>query len=121
MILLMKRLCEKLWNKLKGYSGQEMTVPQVLPDEIHRYRITFSGIVQGVGFRFEVWRRAEKLGLTGFVQNLSNGDVYSEIQGPENKIRYLIESMKSIPRIQIENMEIEAIDLKEEKEFMPIY
>ena len=117
----MKRMFEKLWNKLNGYSEQEMTVPEFSPDETKRYWIIFKGIVQGVGFRFEIWRRAEKLGLTGFAENLSDGDVYVEIQGAENRIRYLTETMKSIPRIQIEYMEMEEISLKEEKDFKPIY
>lgn len=100
---------------------ESMPVPEFSEDEIRRYRIIFSGIVQGVGFRVEMWQIAKKLGLTGFVENLPNGDVWAQLQGPENKIRYVIDYMKSIPRIHIENMEMIEIDKNEETEFEALY
>ena len=38
-----------------------------------RFRV--SGRVQGVGFRFAACAEARRLGITGWVRNLSNGDV----------------------------------------------
>jgi acylphosphatase len=38
-------------------------------------RFVVSGRVQGVGFRYAACAEAERLGLTGWVRNLSNGDV----------------------------------------------
>jgi len=46
-----------------------------------RRRLAVAGIVQGVGFRPFVWRRATGLGLTGFVSNGPDG-VLIEVQGP---------------------------------------
>ena len=69
---------------------EKMDFPEFPPDVEKRYQIIFSGIVQGVGFRYEAWLIAQKLGLTGFAENLPNGDVRMEIQGPENKIFHLI-------------------------------
>lgn len=91
------------------------------PDEKRRYRIIFSGVVQGVGFRYEVWRLAQKLSLTGFAKNLPSGDVLVEVQGPKNKIFYLIHCMDSIQRIYIENKVMDELPLKEEREFTPVY
>lgn len=48
-----------------------------------RLIFTVSGRVQGVGFRYYVQRLAHAIGLTGFVRNLENGDVYIEAQGAE--------------------------------------
>lgn len=45
-----------------------------------RRRLTITGIVQGVGFRPFVWRRATRLGLSGFVENTPAG-VVVEVQG----------------------------------------
>ena len=106
--------------KLIG-SSLKKELPEFEQDELRRYEIVFSGIVQDVGFRYEMWLMAEKLELTGFVENLPNGDVYAEIQGEKNRIMYLIEYMKAIPRICIENMDIDEMELREEKKFTPIY
>ncbi|HEX7044338.1 MAG TPA: acylphosphatase [Burkholderiales bacterium] len=38
-------------------------------------RFVVSGRVQGVGFRYAACDEAERLGLTGWVRNLPNGDV----------------------------------------------
>ncbi|MFH0948440.1 MAG: acylphosphatase [Elusimicrobiota bacterium] len=40
-----------------------------------RYEITVTGNVQGVGYRYFAVREAQKLKLTGYVRNVSNGDV----------------------------------------------
>lgn len=86
-------------------------------DEIKRYQIIFSGLVQGVGFRYETWGLAKKLGLTGFVKNVADGTVYAEIQGQKNKIAYLVECLKLIPRIHIEQVESKEMELKQETDF----
>ncbi|NDC64920.1 MAG: hypothetical protein EBZ59_13295, partial [Planctomycetia bacterium] len=50
-----------------------------------RKRLSIHGVVQGVGFRPFVWRRASRLGLVGWVENDSTG-VTAEIQGPSDRI-----------------------------------
>ena len=60
---------------------------------------------------------AQRLGLGGFVQNMPDETVYAEIEGQKVKILFLIEQMKSIPRIQITNVEINEMGLKNESEF----
>jgi acylphosphatase len=52
-----------------------------------RAEIIVNGLVQGVGFRYFVFRLAEKLGLKGYVQNLYSGEVLSVVEGE----KYLIE------------------------------
>lgn len=93
-------------------SIEKLNFPEFPPDEDRRYKIIFSGIVQGVGFRYESWLIAE---------NLASGDVYMEVQGPKNKIFYLIKCLESIKRISINHKKIDELPLKEETEFKPIY
>ena len=50
-----------------------------------RKRVSISGVVQGVGFRPFVWRRASGLGLVGWVENDSLG-VTAEVQGPADRV-----------------------------------
>ena len=43
--------------------------------DLQRRIVHFQGRVQGVGFRYAACDEAERLGLTGWVRNLPNGDV----------------------------------------------
>lgn len=88
---------------------QRSTLPNFPPDRLCRYRIIFSGRVQHVGFRMESAQLADRLGLTGFCENLPNGDVLGEFQGPENRIRFLVFFTESLKRIVIEQKTVEEI------------
>jgi len=64
-------------------------------EEIH---IRVAGVVQGVGFRYFVYRKAEGLGLTGFVRNLEDGSVEIFAQGPRGLLEELLVQVKTGPR-----------------------
>ncbi|HEX9905146.1 MAG TPA: acylphosphatase [Propylenella sp.] len=49
--------------------------------EIISVHVRISGDVQGVGFRAWTERRANSLGLSGWVRNLPNGDVEAVFHG----------------------------------------
>ena len=113
----MKKSWKNFLDKYMKNKAEQIDTTQFQSDEMRRYDIIFSGLVQGVGFRYEVWTLAQKLQLTGYVENLPNETVHAQIQGPKNKIMYLIECLKQVPRIQIENVEIEELALKEDTMF----
>lgn len=115
--MMMKKVWDRFLDKYMKNTAEQIDTSQFQPDEIRRYDIIFSGMVQGVGFRYEVWSIAQKLHLTGYVENLPNGTVHAEIQGPKNRILYLIDCLKQIPRIDIEDVEIDEVGLKEETSF----
>ncbi len=48
-----------------------------------RSRFLVHGRVQGVGFRWFVWRQAERLQLGGLARNLRDGSVEVIAEGPE--------------------------------------
>lgn len=83
-----------------------------------RYLIKIKGIVQSVGFRPTVYRYAKENQLFGFVLNSSEG-VVIEVEGKKEKIKRFIEKIKKFPpeRAKIEEIYIEKIGLKYEKEF----
>lgn len=91
--------------------AQQAQLPNFPNAPAKRYQITFSGRVQKVGFRLEVCQLANRLGLTGFCQNLENGDVLAELQGPENRIQYLLTFMDSLKRIKIRSKQISELNL----------
>ena len=46
-----------------------------------RIKLVISGKVQGVGYRFSVKRKADSLGIRGYVKNLHDGSVFTTAQG----------------------------------------
>lgn len=65
--------------------------------EIRRVRVTVSGSVQGVGFRYFVQERAQTLGVTGWVRNLRDGRVEAELEGTNDMVNMLIDAMREGP------------------------
>lgn len=92
-----------------------LKLPNFEMDSIRRYRVVFDGRVQKVGFRLEVCELAHRLNLTGFCKNLKNGKVLAELQGPGNKIDFLISHMESLKRINIVHKVIEEIEIEKEE------
>ncbi|MCC5934416.1 MAG: acylphosphatase [Candidatus Cyclonatronum sp.] len=54
-------------------------------------RVKVEGRVQGVGFRYFVYRFAKRNDITGWVRNLDDGSVEAHFEGPENKVSQLIQ------------------------------
>lgn len=82
---------------------------------IKRIRATVSGRVQGVYFRASTETEARRLGVTGWVRNLSNGDVEFEAEGPEGAIDTLIKWAHQGPAMaQVTHVDIEAIRTSKE-------
>ena len=48
---------------------------------VKHYLITVHGRVQGVGFRYAARNKARELGVTGWVENQSDGTVKAAVQG----------------------------------------
>jgi acylphosphatase len=69
----------------------------------------FSGKVQRVGFRYEIYILAERLNLTGWVRNKNYNEVELEIQGEEDKIFFLVSHMKALKRATITHVKIDEI------------
>ena len=59
-----------------------------------RVEIVVKGLVQGVSFRVYTKRKASSLGLTGYVRNLSNGDVEVIAEGKRDQLLLLIKWLR---------------------------
>lgn len=76
-----------------------------------QFHVLVSGFVQGVGFRVFVKKKAQKLGITGWVRNLSDGRVEAVIQGEEEKLNELMEHIRKGSYFS----EVKNVLVKEEK------
>ncbi|NUS35485.1 MAG: acylphosphatase [Pseudarthrobacter sp.] len=76
-------------------SGQESSGPESSGHESVRLEARVHGMVQAVGFRYWTMGQAEDLGLSGEVRNLDDGSVSVVAEGPEPKVRQLLEWLNS--------------------------
>lgn len=53
-------------------------------------RILIEGRLHGKNFRYQTQQQATRLGLGGFVRNLSDGRIEIEAQGDEDKVEQLL-------------------------------
>lgn len=70
------------------------------------------GKVQGVGFRYYTHKKANELGLKGYVKNKPDGSVYIEAEGAENNINELIRWCQDGPSwARVTKVELQEIPL----------
>ena len=80
--------------------------------EIVRKHIRFTGMVQGVGFRYKSSYVARSLGITGWVRNNADDSVEMEAQGTEEQIQRILSMLNGDSYIVIEKMEINELPTK---------
>ena len=68
-----------------------------MADSKVRAEIVAIGLVQGVGFRYFVLSKAQKLNLNGFVKNQIDGTVLTVVEGNKSSIEILFNQLKVGP------------------------
>jgi len=68
--------------------------------------IYYSGIVQGVGFRYTVNQYAHELNLVGWVRNLPDGRVEILVEGSKKKICQFCSNIEEYFVSKIDNKDI---------------
>ena len=117
----LKNYFKKIRDKYVINQVIHIKLPYFEKSPIVRKRLLFSGRVQKVGFRLEIYELAKKLNLTGWVKNNTDKKVEAEIQGEDEKINFLINYMKSLKRASVHNVIINEIAiLNHEKDFVVI-
>jgi len=76
-----------------------------------RVHLFIKGRVQGVFFRENTRRKAEKLGVNGWIRNLDDGRVEAVFEGEEEKVKEVVKWTKRGPIIA----KVVQVDIKEEK------
>jgi len=84
-----------------------------------RKRLSIAGVVQGVGFRPFVWRRATRLGLSGWVENDAAG-VTAEVQGPADRVQAFLDGLaEEAPALAVvQHVAVEAVPVEESAAFV---
>lgn len=71
-------------------------------------KITVSGMVQGVGYRWFADRTARKYDLTGFVENRPDGSVFLEVEGKKDWIEDFVRDLKNGPKLsRVDDVSVE--------------
>ncbi|KAI4444947.1 Acylphosphatase [Eubacterium plexicaudatum ASF492] len=80
--------------------------------EIVRKHIRFTGMVQGVGFRYKSSYVARSLGITGWVRNNADDSVEMEAQGTEEQIYRLLKMLNKDSYIRIDKIETDKLPVE---------
>lgn len=76
-------------------------------------KIIVSGRVQGVGFRYFIARRADEIGINGYVKNLFNGDVEIYAEGRKELLEDIVDKSRVGPhQSKVKSAKIEWLDFQ---------
>jgi len=75
-----------------------------------RYSVCYEGQVQGVGFRWTVERYAREQKLSGWVRNLSNGQVELEIEGEKESVETFFQKLHAHMKSHIGHIDKKPMD-----------
>ena len=79
-------------------------------EPIVRRRVVVRGRVQGVWFRESARRRAEELGVGGWVRNRPDGAVEAELEGRAGNVEVLVGWFRHGPTAaQVEHVELDEV------------
>lgn len=106
----------KLRNDYVKWHANRVKIPDFPSSIVVRQKVSFSGRVQNVGFRLEIYCIAQRMQLTGWVENLEDGSVEAELQGEESQISYLVHCMQSLKRASVKKLTIIELPINEGEE-----
>jgi acylphosphatase len=75
---------------------------------MERLHAVVRGSVQGVGFRYFIQRKAQELGLRGWVRNNDDGTVELVAEGPRSELERLKMAAEEGPRMaRVQRVEVQ--------------
>ena len=75
-------------------------------------RLTITGRVQGVGYRDWALATGQRLGVTGWVRNRTDGSVEALVVGDERAVGQMIDACRRGPALaRVDEIDIEPVDL----------
>lgn len=99
-----------VWVHTSAMSGEE--------SELTHLRLRIAGKVQGTGYRDYVVGEAARLGVDGWIRNLSDGTVEALVSGPNRAVETLVGlCMKGSPGATVRDVEMHKAEAPAEKSF----
>lgn len=83
-----------------------------MQEKLIRRHLIFTGVVQGVGFRWRARQAANAAGCTGWVRNDYVGTVSMELQGTEAQLDRVLQTLERAPWIRIEGINSRTIPVE---------
>jgi acylphosphatase len=83
---------------------------------VKHFNLKITGRVQGVWYRASARRKAEELGLCGFVKNLPDGGVYAEAEGPEDRLQAFVRwcwdgpELANVANVEVKEGEVQGFE-----------
>ncbi|MBP6767678.1 MAG: acylphosphatase [Reyranella sp.] len=75
-------------------------------------RLAITGRVQGVGYRDWAVTTGQRLGLSGWVRNRTDGSVEALVVGDDEAVGKMIEACRTGPRLaRVDAVDVEPVDL----------
>ena len=74
-------------------------------------KVIFSGLVQGVGFRYRTHTIAQNLPISGYVRNLTDGTVELVAEGTDEDLNLFIREITEELKTNIQNIHQEDIEI----------
>ena len=81
--------------------------------KVIRRESRFTGIVQGVGFRYRARHAAAGMGITGWIRNEWDGSVIMQAQGTEYQLNQMLKAINGGSYIVIDGIEYRELPLDE--------
>jgi acylphosphatase len=76
--------------------------------EVFNFKAIVKGFVHGVGYRYFAYLSAKNIGLTGYVKNRIDGNVFVYAEGEQNDLIIFAEKLRTGPNYaQVEDVDIQ--------------
>jgi acylphosphatase len=75
-----------------------------------RVHVYYSGLVQGVGFRYTAIRLARRAGVTGWTRNLHDGRVEIVAEGAEAPLEQFLQGLRDYFNTYVRDVRVEWLE-----------
>ena len=91
---------------LSGRKGWKPFFLAKMNEPVFHVEATYTGRVQGVGFRYQVMQIAREFEISGYVRNCADGSVLAEAEGVEEEVRAFVKEIEEQMRVFIRQVEV---------------